>query len=143
MAFSIESTFDGRAIIVEDCISSGTLTPGQLVQLTKGAGKPTATTCTVTAAPDAVVVKGGTTGLACTMARIFAGDVLVVNTLAANGSTALSTAEIASHTALVGSQAQRIATGALALNGVTEAGGKLELLSFDTQTLKSRVRVKA
>jgi hypothetical protein len=141
MAFIIESTYDGRGIIVDDGIASGTLVAGQLVALTKGAGKPTATSVTVTAEPDAVVVGGGLTTTAITFARIYRGDVLLADVTAADGSTALSAGEITSHIALVGSQAQRIATGATNLDGVTEAGGKMELLSFDSTALKARVMI--
>jgi len=141
--FSIESTYTGRGIVVEDGIASGTLVTGQLVQLTKGAGKPTATSCTVTAVPDAVVVKGGATTTAITFARIYRGDVLVCDVKAADGSTALSAGEVTSHIALVGSQAQRLATGATNLDGVTEAGGKMELISFDSSNKKARVTIKA
>jgi len=141
MAFVIESTYNGRGIIVEDGIASGTLVTGQLVALTKGAGKPTATSVTVTAEPDAVVVKGGLTTTDITFARIYRGDVLLADVTAADGSTALSAGEITAHTALVGSQAQRIATGATNLDGVTEAGGKMELVSFDSTALKARVMI--
>lgn len=143
MAFTIESTFTGRGLVVEECIASGTLTTGQLVALTKGAGKPTATSVTVTAAPDALVVKGGLTTTTCTMVRLQPGDVMRCNVLAADGSTALSAGETTSHIALVGSQAQRLGTGALSLDGVTEAGGKMELLSYDSVKQQARVRVKA
>lgn len=143
MGFSIESTYNGRGIVVEDCIASGTLTSGQLVALTKGAGKPTATSVTVTAAPDAVIVQGGATTTACTYARIMAGDILKCKAMAADGTTALSASEVTALIALVGSQAQRIATGALTLDGVTEAGGKMELISFDSSNNQARVRVKA
>jgi hypothetical protein len=77
------------------------------------------------------------------MVRLQPGDVLKVNVLAADGSTALSSGETTSHIALVGSQAQRLGTGALSLDGVTEAGGKLELLSYDSVRQTARVRVKA
>lgn len=140
--FSIESTYNGRGIVVEDGIASGTLVPGQLVALSKGAGKPTATSVTVTAAPDAIVVKGGATTTAITFARIFRGDVLVCDVTAADGTTALSTAENTAHIALVGSQAQRLATGATNLDGVTEAGGKMELISYDSSARKARVTIK-
>ena len=143
MAFDIESTYDGRAIIIENGIASGTLTSGQLIALTKGAGKPTMTSVTVTAAPDAVVVQGGLTTTACTYARILPGDILKCPVTAADGTTALSTSEVTAHIAFVGNQAQRIATGALTLDGVTEAGGKMELISFDSVKKVSRVRVKA
>lgn len=141
--FTIESTFDGRGLIVEDGIASGTLTSGQLVALTKGAGKPTATSVAVTAIPDAIVVKGGATTTAITFARIFRGDVLLCDVTAADGTTALTSGQVASHTALVGSQAQRLATGATNLDGVTEAGGKIELLSFDSVKKQARVTIKA
>lgn len=143
MGFSIESTYDGRGLVVEDGIASGTLTPGQLIALTKGAGKPTMTSVTVTLAPDAVVVKGGLTTTDCTYVRILPGDILKCPVTAADGTTAMSAAEITAHIAFVGNQAQRIATGALALDGVTEAGGKMELISFDSVKLQARVRVKA
>jgi hypothetical protein len=142
MAFTIESTYNGRGIVIEDGIASGTLTTGQLVALTKGAGKPTATSVAVTAVPDAVVVKGGLTTTAITFARLFRGDVLKCNVLAADGSTALSAGENTSHIALVGSQAQRLGTGALSLDGVTEAGGKMELLSYDSARREARVTIK-
>ena len=141
--FSIESTFNGRGIVVEDGIASGTLTSGQLVALTKGAGKPTATSVAVTAIPDAIVVKGGATTTAITFARLFRGDVLVCDVTAADGTTALTSGQVTSHIALVGSQAQRLATGATNLDGVTEAGGKMELLSFDSDKKKARVTIKA
>lgn len=139
--FKIESTYNGRGIIVEDGIASGTLATGQLVALTKGAGKPTATSVTVTAEPDAIVVQGGLTTTDITFARLYRGDVLLADVTAADGSAALSAGEITAHIALVGSQAQRIATGALNLDGVTEAGGKMELLSFDSSALKARVMI--
>jgi len=140
MAFSIESTYDGRGLFEEECIASGTLTSGELIALTAGAGKPTATACAATAKPDGIVAKGGLTTTDCTFVRILPGDVMVTKAMAADGSTALTAAEVATHTALVGSQAQRIATGSLFLDGVTVAGGTLELISFDPTTCKARVR---
>ena len=140
MAFSIEKTYDGRGLFEENCISSGTLTSGELVALTKGASKPTATACAATAKPDAIVVQGGLTGTACTFVRILPGDIMTAPALAADGTTALSAAEITALKALVGSQAQRLATGSLAMDCVTEAGGKMELISFDEANLKVRVR---
>jgi hypothetical protein len=141
MAFSIESTYDGRGLFAEDCIASGTLVSGELIALTAGAGKPTATACGATAKPDGIVDQGATNGNPATFVRILPGDIMVTKAMAADGSTALSAAEVAAHTALVGSQAQRIAAGSLFLDGVTVAGGTLELISFDPSTCKSRVRV--
>lgn len=140
MAYVIEKTYDGRGLFEEDCISSGTLTSGELVALTKGAGKPTATACGVQAKPDGIVVQGGLTGTACTFVRILPGDVMLVKCTAADGSTALSSGEKTSLIALVGSQAQRLATGSLFMDGVTEGGGKLELLSYDSSTDMARCR---
>ena len=141
MAFSIESTYNGRGLTPESGIASGTLVSGQLVALTKGAGRPTATSVTVTAEPDALITKAGLTTTDIEFVRIFRGDVLIADVTAADGSTALSAGEVTSHIALVGSQAQRIATGATNLDGVTEAGGKMELLSFDSSALKARVMI--
>ena len=141
--FILESTYDGRSPVIDQgIVGAATLVPGQVVALTAGAGKPTATIVT-TAVADAVITKGGVTGAICEFIRIFRGDVLKADTTAANGTTALSVAEIASHTALVGSQAQRVAATGSALNGVTVAGGKMELLSFDPVALVSRVTIKA
>lgn len=143
MAFTIESTYDGRALIIDEgIVGAATLVAGSLVALTKGAGKPTATIVT-TAVPDALVVEGGVTGAACKFVRLFRGDVLKADTTAADGTTALSSAEVTAHIALVGSQAQRVSANGLNLNGVTEAGGKLELLSFDSVKKESRVMIKA
>ncbi len=140
--FQIESTYNGRGIIVEDGIASGTLVTGQMVRLSAGAGKPTLTSVTVTEVPDAVVVKGGLTTTDVTFARVFRGDVLLADATKANG-TALSEAEVTSLIALVGSQALRLATGAKDLDGVNTSGGKLELISFDSDKLKARVTIKA
>ena len=143
MAFTVESTYNGRGLIVEDgIVGASTISTGMLCALTKGAGKPTLTIVT-TAVPDALVVKGGTTGTACTFVRIFRGDVLLADVTAADGTTALSDAENTSHIALVGSQAQRVAANGLNLNGVTEAGGKIELLSYDSSKKQARVTIKA
>ena len=139
--FMIESTYNGRGILVEDGIASGTLEAGQLVALSAGEGKPTATSVTVTNAPDAVVVQGGATTTDITFARIFRGDVLVTDATKANG-TDLSDAEVDSLVDLVGSQALRIATGAKTLDGVNTSGGKMELISFDSSNLKARVTIK-
>lgn len=140
MAFSIESTYDGRGLFAEDCIASGTLVSGELIALTAGAGKPTATLCAATAKPDGIVDQGATNGNAATFVRIMPGDVMVTKATAADGTTDLTAAEIATHTALVGSQAQRISATGLTLDGVTVAGGTLELISFDPNTCKARVR---
>lgn len=143
MAFSIESTYNGRGLIVgEAIVGASTLVAGSLVALTKGAGKPTATIVT-TAVPDALVLEGGVTGATVKIARIFRGDVLVADVMAADGTTALSAGETTSHIALVGSQAQRVAATGAHLNGVTEAGGKLELISYDSVKQKARVTIKA
>lgn len=143
MAFTVESTYDGRALIIDEAIvGASTVVPGELVALTKGAGKPTATACGATACPDAVIIEGNTTGNTCKMVRIYRGDVLKCDVKAADGTTALTSGQITSHTALVGSQAQRIASVATMLDGVTEGGGKLELLSFDSVNVVSRVTVK-
>lgn len=142
MGFTIESTYDGRGLTVDTGIVGGaTLVTGSLVALTKGAGKPTATIVT-TAVPDALIVKGGVTGAECTFVRIFRGDVLLADVTAADGTTAMSAAETTSHIALVGSQAQRVSATGLTLNGVTEAGGKMELLSYDSTKQKARVTIK-
>jgi hypothetical protein len=143
MAFTIESTYDGRGLIAEDMIvGAATLVAGSVVALTKGAGKPTATIVT-TAVPDAVVIQGGVTGAIGKMIRIFRGDVLLADVTAADGTTAMSSGETTSHIALVGSQAQRVSATGLTLNGVTEAGGKMELLSYDSTKQKARVTIKA
>lgn len=143
MAFTIESTYNGRGLIADDMIvGASTLAAGSLVALTKGAGKPTATIVT-TAVPDALVVQGGVTGATGKMVRIFRGDVLLADVTAADGTTAMSSGETTSHIALVGSQAQRVSATGLTLNGVTEAGGKMELLSYDSVKQKARVTIKA
>lgn len=134
MPFSIESTYDGRGLFSEDCIASGTLTSGELIALTAGAGKPTATACGATAKPDGIVVKGGATTTACTFVRILPGDVMRVKATAADGTTALSSAEKTALAALVGTQAMRISATALTLDGVNTSGGKLELLNYDSNT---------
>ena len=142
MEFTLESTYNGRGLIVEEMIvGAATLVTGSLVALTKGAGKPTATIVT-TAVPDALVVKGGVTGATGTMVRIFRGDVLKADCTAADGTTAMSAAEVTSHIALVGSQAQRVSATGLTLDAVTEAGGKMELLSFDSVNKQARVTIK-
>jgi hypothetical protein len=144
MAFMIESTFKGRGIIVEDCIASGTLTAGQMVALTKGAGKPTATSCAVDGVPDAIVVQGGLTTTVCKMARVFPGDVLKVKVTEADGTTALTAQHNTDLVALVGQQTINMATGALNLDGVTDdANGNFVLISFDTAKVEARVRIKA
>jgi hypothetical protein len=141
--FSIESTYDGRALIPDEgIVGAATLVTGSLVALTKGAGKPTATIVT-TAVPDALIMKGGVTGATCTFVRIFRGDVLKADVTEADGTTALTSGHNTSHIALVGSQAQRVAATGTNLDGVTEAGGKLELLSFDSVKVVSRVTIKA
>jgi len=141
MGFSIESTYDGRGQFAEDCIASGTLTSGELIVLTARAGKPTATACGATAVPHGIVDKGGLTTTDCTFVRILPGDVMVTKATAADGTTALSTAEKAACLALVGTQVMKVATGALYFDGVTTTGGKLELVNYDTNTDKVRVRV--
>lgn len=140
MAFSIERTYDGRGLFEENCIASGTLTSGELIALTKGASKPTATKAGATVKPDGIVVQGGLTTTACTFVRILPGDVMVAPATAADGTTALSAAEVTALKALVGSQAQRISATGLTMDGVTEGGGTLELLSFDADNLKVRCR---
>lgn len=140
--FSIESTYNGRGLTPEDgIVGASTITPGMLCALTKGAGKPTLTIVT-TAVPDCIVVKGNTTGLACQFVRLFRGDVLLADCTAADGTTAMSSAEVTSHIALVGSQAQRVSATGLTLDAVTEAGGKMELLSFDSVKKQARVTIK-
>lgn len=140
--FSIESTYDGRGLIIDEgIVGASTLVAGSLVALTKGAGKPTATIVTVTV-PDALVVEGGTTGATCKFVRLLRGDVLKADVTATNGTTALSGAENTSHIALVGSQSQRVTLNGLNLDGVTEAGGKLELLSYDPTKRVARVSIK-
>ena len=139
--FSIESTYDGRGLFTEDCIvGASTVTTGELVALTAGAGYPTATLSGAQTVPHGIIVKGNTTGLMGTFVRILPGDVLVSPATAADGTTAMSTAEIAACTALVGTQAMRISATGLTLDGVTTSGGKLELLSFDSTTKKARSR---
>ena len=139
--FSIESTYDGRGLFTEDCIvGASTVTTGELVALTAGAGYPTATLSGIATVPHGIIVKGNTTGLKGTFVRIMPGDVLVSPATAADGTTAMSTAEIAACTALVGTQAMKISATGLTLDGVTTSGGKLELLSFDSTTLKARSR---
>lgn len=141
--FSIESTYDGRALVVDEAIvGAATLTAGSVVALTKGAGKPTATIVT-TAVPDALVVDGGVTGATCKIVRIYRGDVLKADVTEADGTTALTSGHNTSHIALVGSQAQRVSATGASLDGVTEAGGKLELLSFDSVKVVARVTIKA
>lgn len=134
MPFSIESTYDGRGLFEEDCIASGTLTSGELVALTAGAGKPTATLCGATAKPDGIVAKGGATGTACTFVRILPGDVMRVKATAADGTTALSSAEKTALTALVGTQVMKISATGLTLDGVSTTGGKMELINYDPNT---------
>jgi len=142
MPFSIESTYDGRGQFAEECIAAGaTLVSGELIALTAGAGLPTATLCGATAVPHGIVDKGGIVGATCTFVRILPGDKLVAKTTAADGTTAMSAGEITSCIALVGTQAMKISATGLTFDGVTSSGGKLELVSFDPNTLKSRVRV--
>jgi hypothetical protein len=140
---TIESTYDGRGLIEDDgIVGASTLTAGQLVALTAGAGKPTATMVT-TAVPDAIVTEGNTTGLACKFVRIFRGDVLKADCMAADGTTTMSTAEVTSLIALVGTQVMRVAATGKHLDGVTTSGGKMELLSFDSVKKQARVTIKA
>lgn len=141
MAFSIESTYDGRGLFLEDCIASGTLTSGELIVLTAGAGKPTATLCGATAVPHGIVGKGGLTTTACTFVRLMPGDVMVAPATAADGTTAMSAGEVTSCIALVGTQVMKVSATGLTFDGVTTTGGKLELVSFDSSNKKARVRV--
>ncbi|MDP4117671.1 MAG: hypothetical protein Q8873_00560 [Bacillota bacterium] len=143
MNFTIESTYNGRALIEDDgIVGAATLTPGQAVALTAGAGKPTATLVT-TAVADAIVTKGNTTGEACKFVRIFRGDVLKCTPMAADGTTALSSAEKTSLVALVGAQAMRVAATGACLDGVTTSGGKMELLSYNSTENIARTTIKA
>jgi len=141
MGFGIERTYDGRALTEEKCIASGTLTSGELIALTAGAGLPTGTACGATAVPHGVVLQGGATTTTCTFARIMPGDVLVAPATAADGTTAMSSAEITSCIALVGTQAMKVSATALTFDGVSTSGGKLELVTFDPTSVKARVRV--
>jgi hypothetical protein len=63
--------------------------------------------------------------------------------MAADGTTAMSSSEKTALIALVGSQAQRVAATGATLDGVTEAGGKMELLSYDSSANIARVTIKA
>lgn len=139
--FSIEKTYDGRSLIEEQCIAAGTLASGELIALTAGAGLPTGTAAAATVVPHGIVIQGGVEGTTCTFTRILPGDVMVANATAADGTTAMSAAEKAACIALVGTQAMKIATGAMNFDGVSTSGGKLELVSFDSATAKARVRV--
>ncbi len=140
MAFSIESTYDGRGLFEEDCIASGTLTSGELIALTAGAGKPTATLCGATAKPDGIVAKGGLTTTACTFVRILPGDVMRVKATAADGTTALSGVEKTALKALVGTQTMHISATGLTLDGVSSTAGKMELINYDSNTDIARCR---
>lgn len=143
MNFSIESTYDGRALIDDDgIVGAATLTPGQAVALTAGAGKPTATLVT-TAVADAIVTQGNTTGEACKFVRIFRGDVLRCTPMAADGTTALSAAQKTSLVSQVGNQALRVSATGATLDGVNTSGGKMELLSYDSTANVVRVTIKA
>ena len=139
--FAIEKTYDGRALIEEKCIAAGTLASGELIALTAGAGLPTGTACGATAVPHGIVTQGGVEGSVCNFVRLMPGDVMVANATAADGSTAMSSAEKTSCIALVGTQAMKIATGAMNFDGVSSSGGKLELVSFDSASAKARCRV--
>lgn len=143
MAFSLERPLAGRGAVPEEgIVGASTLVAGSLVALTKGAGKPTVTIVT-TAVPDAICTEGGTTGTACEFIRIYRGDILVADVTAADGTTAMTTAENTAHIAFVGNQAQRVSATGLTLDGVTEAGGKMELVSYDSSARKARVTIKA
>ena len=142
MGFGIERTLDGRSLVVENCIAAGaTLVSGELIALTAGAGMESGTLCGATAVPHGVVVQGGVVGAVCTFVRILPGDILVAPTTAADGTNAMSAAEITSCIALVGTQAMKSSATGLTVDGVTGSGGKLETISFDPTSLKSRVRV--
>jgi len=141
MGYSIESTYDGRGLFEEDCIASGTLTSGEVIALTAGAGLPTGTACGATAIPHGVVTQGGLTTTNCKFVRIMPGDVMVVPATAADGTTAMSSGEVTSLIALVGTQAMKVSATARTFDGVTTSGGKLELLSFDSVNKKVRVRI--
>jgi hypothetical protein len=142
MGFSIESTYDGRGLFTEECIAAGaTLASGELIALTAGAGLPTGTLCGATAVPHGIVVQGGIVGATCTFVRILPGDVMVAPATAADGTTAMSSAEITSCIALVGTQVMKISATGLTFDGVTTTGGKLELVSFDSTNKKARVRI--
>lgn len=141
MAFEIESTYDGRGMFPEDCIASGTLVYGELIAITAGAGKPTATACGATAVPHGVVIEGATTGNAAKFIRLLPGDVLKAPATAADGTTAMSASEVTACIALVGTQDMKISATSLTFDGVTTSGGKLELVSFDSSKKVARVRV--
>ncbi|MCK9460705.1 MAG: hypothetical protein M0R80_13790 [Proteobacteria bacterium] len=139
--FSIESTYDGRGLFTEDCIvGASTVTTGELVALTAGAGYPTATLSGATTVPHGIIVKGNTTGEKATFIRILPGDILVSPATAADGTTALSAGQITSAISLVGNQALRISATGLTLDAVNTSGGKLELVGFDSTTLKAKTR---
>lgn len=143
MNFTIESTYDGRALIPESgIVGAATLTPGQVCALTAGAGKPTLTLVT-TAVADALVIKGNTTGEACEFIRIFRGDVLKCTPMAADGTTALSSAEKTSLVSQVGNQALRVSATGATLDGVNTSGGKMELLSYNSTENIARTTIKA
>jgi hypothetical protein len=143
MGFAIESTTKGRGLSTEDCIAAGaTLATGELIALTAGAGKETGTLCATTAVPHGIVVLGGIVGATCTFVRIMPGDILKAKATAADGTTALSAAEVTAAIALVGSQAMQISATGLTFDGATASGsGKLELVSFDSNTKDARVRI--
>lgn len=143
MNFNIESTYDGRGLYEEDgIVGASTLVSGQLVALTAGAGKPTCTLVT-TALPDALITSGGVTGAACKYIRVLPGDILRATAMAADGTTALSAGEITSLIALVGTQVMRVSATGATLDGVNASGGKMSLISFDSDKKIVRVRAKA
>ncbi|MCK9460704.1 MAG: hypothetical protein M0R80_13785 [Proteobacteria bacterium] len=143
MGFIIESTVKGRGLTTEECIAAGaTLAAGELIALTAGAGLETATLCGETAVPHGIVVKGGIVGATCTFVRILPGDILKAKATAADGTTAMSAAEVTACIALVGSQALQSSATGLTFDGVTASGsGKLELVSFDSSNNDARVRI--
>lgn len=141
MGFAIESTTKGRGLFTEDCIAAGTLAAGELIALTAGAGMETGTLCGATAVPHGVVILGGVEGAVCTFVRLMPGDVMKVLATAANGTTALSAAQVTALIALVGTQDMKISATGLTFDGVSTTGGKLELVSFDSSNNIARVRI--
>ena len=140
--FTIESTFDGRGLFEEPCIvGAATVTTGELVALTAGAGKPTATLAGIAVVPHGIITTGGVTGATGYFVRLMPGDVLKAPATAADGTTAMSAGEVTSCIALVGTQAMKISATGLSFDAVTTSGGKLELVSFDSTNKIARVRI--
>jgi hypothetical protein len=88
-----------------------------------------------------IITTGGVTGATGAFIRIMPGDILKAPAMAADGTTALATAENTALIALVGTQAMKISATGTNFDGVTTSGGKLELVSFDSVNEIVRVRV--